>query len=133
MIKSQLYQYDHSQNDENGMIVLSYQINNKINTNYAYVASVENGIITSITKNFAEKPSINEKDIVERASKYTYSISDKAEYVKVLNIQEDDIVSESEQYFYDYRTNKLTFIKTLDYVATMYDDVIVDNVYTIEL
>ena len=120
--------------DNNGMIVLTYQIGNKIDTNYAYVATVENGKITSITKNFDKKTTIDEANIIQRMEEFTYTATDRDEYIKNLNIDSSDIVSETERYLYDYSTGKLTFVKTLDYEVKEKDgSVIVDNVFNKEL
>ena len=123
-----------STEDNSGMIVLTYQIGDRIDTNHAYVASIEQGRITSITRNFNEKADIDEEDIIHRADRFTYSTVDRENYIRELNIDSSNIVSESEYYLYNYRTEKITFVKTLDYEVLEEDgNVIVDNAYSREL
>ena len=122
-----------SSEDNSGMIVFTYQIDNLIDTNYAFVASVSNDTITSISRNFETKPVIDENDLIEKASCHSYSLSERQAEINRLNISANNIESESESYNYDFRTGKLTFVKTIDYISNNEENVVIANAYTTEL
>ena len=122
-----------SENDDNGMIVFRYMIGDKVETNYSFVASVSDGTVTSISKYFDEKPVADESNIIERANKYSFSDADRESYAKSLNISVSDISDESGFYFYDYNTGKLTYEKSIYYIAKEAGNVNIENSYSIEL
>ncbi|MDE5946015.1 MAG: hypothetical protein K2G63_01715 [Oscillospiraceae bacterium] len=122
-----------SEEDSTGMIIFTYRIGDLIDTNYALVASVSNGTITSISRNFEEKPIVDEEKLIEKVSSHSYSSNERRKAMNSLNINQNDIVSESESYNYDYRTNNLTFVKTIDYVERNAEEVVIANAFTTEL
>ena len=122
-----------SENDDNGMIVFKYMIGDKVETNYSFVASVSNGTVTSISRYFDEKPVADESNIIERANKFSFSDADRESYAKSLNISVSDISDESGFYFYDYNTGKLTYEKSIYYIAKEARNVNIENSYSIEL
>lgn len=122
-----------SENDNNGMIVFRYMIDDKVETNYAFVASVTDGKVTSISRSFDEKPIVDENNIIEKANKYSFSDSDRENYAKSLNISISEINDESGYYFYDYNTGKLTYEKSIYYIVKEAGNINVENSYSIEL
>lgn len=123
----------YSDDGESGIVILQYKIGD-ILTNKAYVATIENGVVTDIICNeiAVESKAKNTNKI------YNTTISEKALLKLVeehkakqssLTLQTNDSnVDVESKYIYDYSTNKLIYQKCIYTSIPSADNVIVDTV-----
>ena len=92
--------------DNSGIIILSYFINNEIETNKAYTIPFDNGVTKSI-------------NYVNRISQYSYSEEQSTENTLVERVNDFKTVQVSrlsidnetiERYYYDYDSGELTYV-----------------------
>lgn len=123
----------YSEDGNSGIATFTYKIGD-IRTNKAYVATIEDGIITDIicngvavesrTASIEDSQNVNSLEesllkLVEEHKKSQYS---------TMSVVDDNIVGEEEQYIYDYNTNTLIYQKCTYTVVPSADNVIVDTV-----
>lgn len=119
-----------------GLVKAVYYIGDTIQTNKAYVALIENGKIGTVYKtnlnssehNVVSKNSeVSEEELLalvkQHSSNKALDTIGKAEY----KTRTDPIYSQKQNFFYDYRTNKLVAIDSVFYTSSALDDAIVDH------
>ena len=103
-----------SQQDGNGVIIFNYYLDENIQTNKAFVATIKNNKITEISlagvekKNISSISNVSKNEIKQRVQQNELS--------KVSNINiasesaNEELVSYNEKYHYDYNKNELKYI-----------------------
>lgn len=126
-------------NDNNdGLMKLTYYIDGKIKTNKVYIAIIENGVITGINDTIKSHNLVNpyrndndlmsEQEIIEKVNRFN-----EQEYLSNKSIQNtermslDKIKEESGEFVYDYNTNELKYIHSKFVISEKLDGAIVDQ------
>lgn len=138
----------YSDDQLDGMIMLTYYIGEDIATNKAYIVSIENGVATEIIPssviNAATPASLNnevvdEKELIAAVERFE-QLRRAQELPMPINmdtnvLQEAELVETREKYFYDYSTNELSYSETYYYLTAgewgLYFDE--QSVWTIEV
>lgn len=126
----------YSEDGQSGIITFTYTIGD-ILTNKAYVATIENNVVTDIICNNvavsqkAENAIVGQKkNINENSLKELVAVHKSRNDVKQNKTAMQNVVSEEENYYYDYNTNMLTYQKCVYCIDPSADNVIVDVITT---
>lgn len=120
----------YSDNQLDGMIMLTYYIGENIATNKAYVISVENGVATEVIPSGVINPATpvffineitDEGKLIAAVERFKQSKAAKGiSMTKNLgaDMSEDaELIETREKYFYDYTTNELSYSETYFYLT----------------
>lgn len=137
-LKEKMYREDHSFESDNykisykdideekrsAVIILTYIINSKIETNKTYTAVIENNEISDVYTSTSK--SIEENNLIEKVNNFNQELKEKTlldnyhnlfRYNKILNkdksINQNSFITEisryEEKYYYNYDTNILSY------------------------
>ena len=120
-----------SEQGKTGMIVFNYVINGRIETNFAYVISVNHGVITKIDKTKIDKENVSEESLLSLVKAYKRANTEKM--LLDNKVPAKDLIKEDEQFEYDYTSGNLSYEKCVYYTSTDSDNVIADIVYSEQL
>ena len=121
-----------SEDERTGIVVFTYMINNKVETNYAYVAEIQDGKLVNIICSFDKDANTMTKNarntIVNKVS--THKTEKKLRSPEKLNNNlQGKISASNESYYFDFNTNELRYVNVQYYTAINAENVTVDIPY----
>lgn len=123
----------YSDNQLDGMIMLTYYIGENIATNKAYVISVENGVATEIIPSSVinaampalfNNKTVDEKELIAAVNRFEQlRVSQGLPMTLNIGLDADalenaELVETRGKYFYDYSSNELSYCESYFYLTT---------------
>lgn len=121
------YIHYFTQEQDQGMLVMTYWVGNVIGTNRAITFPIENGAIRTVIYSYLDR-TVDEAALLQ---KYTgFQNTHEQERINVLG-EDFEICGESTNYTYNYRTGQLTYSYNIFYRHM--ESGIIDNTYGTEM